>query len=373
MLNRMGAQVIGAGTPTIEIVGVDDLMAVDCELIGDRIETGTLLMACGIAGGEITIVGARLEHVEIVASKLGEMGLKVSATPEGIWARADDRMRAVDVATLPFPGFATDFMPIVVALLATAEGTVDRHRERVRQPVRLRGRAQPDGRRHPPRRASCRRPRRRAAVGCAGTGARRAGGRRAGARRARGRRRDRGVRSVSRRSRLLRLRGQARAPWAPRWSGFATSPPDANNRLRAGSPAILAGLGGSMSTDTAIDPAEQNQQVLDAIELIRPALQSDGGDIVFREVDADGIVHVTLVGCVRHLPDLDADAEGRRRADHHGSRAGRHRRHRRLRGVSPRLRSAPRPALRPRRSLTPLGQGDRSALGTSPDRRRERR
>jgi UDP-N-acetylglucosamine 1-carboxyvinyltransferase len=58
-----------------------------------------------------------------VASKLGEMGLKVSATPEGIWARADDRMRAVDVATLPFPGFATDFMPIVVALLATAEGT----------------------------------------------------------------------------------------------------------------------------------------------------------------------------------------------------------------------------------------------------------
>ena len=123
MLNRMGAQVIGAGTPTIEIVGVSDLMAVDCELIGDRIETGTLLMACGIAGGEITIVGARLEHVEIVASKLGEMGLKVSATPEGIWARADDRMRAVDVATLPFPGFATDFMPIVVALLATAEGT----------------------------------------------------------------------------------------------------------------------------------------------------------------------------------------------------------------------------------------------------------
>jgi UDP-N-acetylglucosamine 1-carboxyvinyltransferase len=58
-----------------------------------------------------------------VASKLGEMGLKVSATPDGIWARADDRMRAVDVATLPFPGFATDFMPIVVALLATAEGT----------------------------------------------------------------------------------------------------------------------------------------------------------------------------------------------------------------------------------------------------------
>ena len=123
MLNRMGAQVIGAGTPTIEITGVDDLMPVECELIGDRIEIGTLLMACGIAGGEITIVGARLEHVEIVASKLGEMGLKVSATPDGIWARADARLQAVDVATLPFPGFATDFLPLVVALLATADGT----------------------------------------------------------------------------------------------------------------------------------------------------------------------------------------------------------------------------------------------------------
>jgi UDP-N-acetylglucosamine 1-carboxyvinyltransferase len=123
MLNRMGATVLGAGTPTIEIEGVDELLPVDCELMGDRIEAGTLLMACGIAGGEITIEGARLEHLELVAMKLGEMGLKVSATPAGIWARADDRMRAVDVATLPFPGFATDFMPPVVALLATAEGT----------------------------------------------------------------------------------------------------------------------------------------------------------------------------------------------------------------------------------------------------------
>jgi UDP-N-acetylglucosamine 1-carboxyvinyltransferase len=123
MLNRMGATVLGAGTPTIEIEGVDGLTPVDCELLGDRIEAGTLLMACGIAGGEITIEGARLEHLELVAMKLGDMGLKVSATPEGIWARADGRLRAVDVATLPFPGFATDFMPPVVALLSTAEGT----------------------------------------------------------------------------------------------------------------------------------------------------------------------------------------------------------------------------------------------------------
>ncbi|MET0628193.1 MAG: UDP-N-acetylglucosamine 1-carboxyvinyltransferase [Acidimicrobiia bacterium] len=122
-LNRMGANVLGAGSSTIEIDGVDSLSPVDVALIGDRIEAGTLLMACGIAGGEITIEGARLQHIELVATKLGEMGLKVSPTPDGVWARADERLRAVDVATLPFPGFATDFMPQVVTLLATADGT----------------------------------------------------------------------------------------------------------------------------------------------------------------------------------------------------------------------------------------------------------
>jgi UDP-N-acetylglucosamine 1-carboxyvinyltransferase len=123
MLNRMGARVLGAGSSTIEVEGVESMESVDAEIMGDRIETGTLLMACGIAGGEITIEGARIDHVELIALKLGEMGLKVSPTPDGIWARADERLQAVDVATLPFPGFATDFLPLVVALLATADGT----------------------------------------------------------------------------------------------------------------------------------------------------------------------------------------------------------------------------------------------------------
>lgn len=122
-LNRMGGQVIGAGTSTIEIDGVDELEPVDSVIMPDRIETGTLLMACGTAGGEVTLEGARMEDVEIVILKLGEMGLKVSPTAEGLWVRADGRPRAVDIATLPYPGFATDFMPTAVALLATAEGT----------------------------------------------------------------------------------------------------------------------------------------------------------------------------------------------------------------------------------------------------------
>jgi len=122
-LNRMGAQVIGAGTSTIEIEGVEELLPVDTEIMGDRIEAGTLLMACGIAGGEIELHGVRLEHLEMVVMKLGEMGMRVSPTPDGIWARATERLRAIDIATLPYPGFATDFMPMAVALLSVAEGT----------------------------------------------------------------------------------------------------------------------------------------------------------------------------------------------------------------------------------------------------------
>jgi UDP-N-acetylglucosamine 1-carboxyvinyltransferase len=122
-LNRMGARIRGAGTSTIEVEGVEGLTPVEAEVMGDRIEAGTILMACGVAGGEVTIEGTRLEHLEMVALKLGEMGLQVSPTPDGLWARCDGRLRAVDVATLPYPGFATDFMPLVVALLATADGS----------------------------------------------------------------------------------------------------------------------------------------------------------------------------------------------------------------------------------------------------------
>jgi UDP-N-acetylglucosamine 1-carboxyvinyltransferase len=122
-LDRMGAHVIGAGTSTIEIEGVDELSPVDCEIMADRIEAGTLLMACGIAGGEIELVGTRLEHLEIVVMKLAEMGMRISPTPDGLWARCDTRLQAVDVATLPHPGFATDFMPLAVALLAVADGS----------------------------------------------------------------------------------------------------------------------------------------------------------------------------------------------------------------------------------------------------------
>jgi UDP-N-acetylglucosamine 1-carboxyvinyltransferase len=122
-LDRMGARVVGAGSSTIEIEGVDELTACESEIMADRLEAGTLLMACGIAGGEVELVGARLEHIEIVAMKLCEMGMRVSATLDGLWALSPGRLNAVDVATLPHPGFATDFMPTAVALMAVSEGS----------------------------------------------------------------------------------------------------------------------------------------------------------------------------------------------------------------------------------------------------------
>ncbi len=122
-LDRMGAQVVGAGTSTIEIEGVEDLAAADSEIMADRLEAGTLLMACGVAGGEVELLGARLEHLEVMAMKLCEMGMRVSPTPDGVWAQCTNRLRAVDIATLPYPGFATDFMPTAVALMSIAQGS----------------------------------------------------------------------------------------------------------------------------------------------------------------------------------------------------------------------------------------------------------
>ncbi len=122
-LTSMGARISGAGSSTIEIEGVDELHTVDRAIVGDRIEAGTLLMACGAAGGSIAVEGIDVKHVEMVVRKLNEMGMTIETTPDGLVARADEPLQAVDVQTLPYPGFSTDFMPLAVALLTRAEGT----------------------------------------------------------------------------------------------------------------------------------------------------------------------------------------------------------------------------------------------------------
>ena len=121
-LNRMGARILGAGTSTIEIEGAEELLPVDHAVIPDRIEAATYLAACGMAGGEITVDGARLEHMDMFVQKLGDMGMRISPCSGGLWASAPGRLRSVDVSTLPYPGIATDYKPLFVTLLATAEG-----------------------------------------------------------------------------------------------------------------------------------------------------------------------------------------------------------------------------------------------------------
>ena len=122
LLNRMGATVLGAGTPTITIEGVDELSPVDHETIPDRIEAATYLAALAVAGGELTLAGARADHMDMLIAKLGEMGMRISPEADGLWAMAPGRLRSVDVATLPYPGVATDYKPLLTAVLTTSDG-----------------------------------------------------------------------------------------------------------------------------------------------------------------------------------------------------------------------------------------------------------
>src|SRR5256885_951581 len=87
-LTRMGARIVGGGTSTIEIEGVDELSPVDHTVIPDRIEAGTFLAAVGVAGGEITLEGACPDHMDMLIRKLGDMGMRVSPSSDGVWAQA---------------------------------------------------------------------------------------------------------------------------------------------------------------------------------------------------------------------------------------------------------------------------------------------
>ncbi len=122
LLNKMGASVIGSGSPTLTIDGVGEMHAADHCVIPDRVETATYLAAVGTTGGEITIKDARHEHMAMLCEKLGEMGMRISSDADGLWVLAPPRLRSVDCPTLPYPGLATDFMPFLVALLSTTEG-----------------------------------------------------------------------------------------------------------------------------------------------------------------------------------------------------------------------------------------------------------
>lgn len=122
-LRRMGAQIEGEGTSTITIQGVASLGAATHPVVTDRIELGTYMLAPAIAGGSVELLGGRLDLVQAFADKLAEAGVEVEETARGVRVtRKADRLRAVNVATEPFPGFPTDLQAQFMAAMCTADG-----------------------------------------------------------------------------------------------------------------------------------------------------------------------------------------------------------------------------------------------------------
>ncbi|MEM9813718.1 MAG: UDP-N-acetylglucosamine 1-carboxyvinyltransferase [Pseudomonadota bacterium] len=122
-LKAMGARISGAGTDTVTIDGVDSLSGATHEVVADRIELGTYMIAPGIAGGSIEVIGGRRELVTALIEKLEAAGLTIEDTNRGLRvSRPNGRVRPVDVSTAVYPGFPTDLQAQMMALLATADG-----------------------------------------------------------------------------------------------------------------------------------------------------------------------------------------------------------------------------------------------------------
>jgi len=123
MLNAMGARIEGAGTDTIRITGVARLHGARHHVIPDRIETGTYVVACAIAGGEIEVQHCVPAHVRPTIEKLRETGLRIEEGPDNLRIRAPRQLKAADVTTLPHPGFPTDMQAQYMALMTQASGS----------------------------------------------------------------------------------------------------------------------------------------------------------------------------------------------------------------------------------------------------------
>ncbi|GET14112.1 UDP-N-acetylglucosamine 1-carboxyvinyltransferase [Ligilactobacillus agilis] len=123
ILNKMGANVKGAGTETIKIVGVDELHGTEHAIIQDRIEAGTFMVAAALTKGNVLIKDAIAEHNIPLISKLEEMGVTVKEEARGIRIIGPDKLKPVVVKTLPHPGFPTDMQPQVSILQLAASGT----------------------------------------------------------------------------------------------------------------------------------------------------------------------------------------------------------------------------------------------------------
>ncbi|GIJ01274.1 UDP-N-acetylglucosamine 1-carboxyvinyltransferase [Spirilliplanes yamanashiensis] len=123
MLTAMGAHIDGAGTSTLRIEGVDELRPVEHATVGDRIVAGTWAFAAAMTRGDVTVRGVPAAYLEIALDKVVSAGGAVEPLGDAFRVRIDDRPRAVDIVTLPYPGFATDLLPMALGLAAVAEGS----------------------------------------------------------------------------------------------------------------------------------------------------------------------------------------------------------------------------------------------------------
>jgi len=121
-LNKMGARIEGAGTPQIVVEGVKELHGAEHEVIPDRIEAGTFLVAGAIAGREVTITRAKYDHLAALSTALEACGFNLTRSNGAITIRPNGSVGSVDLRTEPYPGFPTDMQAQMCALLATAAG-----------------------------------------------------------------------------------------------------------------------------------------------------------------------------------------------------------------------------------------------------------
>jgi UDP-N-acetylglucosamine 1-carboxyvinyltransferase len=122
-LNRMGARIKGAGLDVIRIQGVTSLHSAEHTIIPDRIEAGTFMIAAAISNGDVVLSNVIPEHLEPVTAKLREAGVTINDLGDGLRITCPNRIKSVDVKTMPYPGFPTDMQPQMVALLTRSQGT----------------------------------------------------------------------------------------------------------------------------------------------------------------------------------------------------------------------------------------------------------
>jgi UDP-N-acetylglucosamine 1-carboxyvinyltransferase len=121
-LTKRGAKILGGGTDTITIEGVKELHGAAHWVIPDRVEAGTYLMAGAITGGDVLVKGCVPDHLGSVLKKVQEMGVELTESPGGMRIRRSGPLKAVEVKTLPYPGFPTDLQAQMMALMSVAQG-----------------------------------------------------------------------------------------------------------------------------------------------------------------------------------------------------------------------------------------------------------